>query len=172
MTTPLLEIKNLSVFYEAIQALRGISLHVDQGAIVSLIGANGAGKSTVLRSISGFKRPTSGEIYFKGDNTTKTQPHELVQKGIVQCPEGRGIFPNLTVLENLDLGAFTRHDKPGIRKDMDHVFSLFPRLQERRGQSAGTLSGGEQQMLAIGRALMARPQLLLLDEPSWDWRPR
>jgi branched-chain amino acid transport system ATP-binding protein len=168
----LLEIKNLCVFYDAIQALKDVSLQVEKGTIACLIGANGAGKSTVLRAVSGLKRPASGDILFNNQSILSLAPHELVKKGIVQCPEGRGIFPNLTVEENLDLGAFIRKDHDQIQKDLDHVYSLFPRLKERHKQTAGTLSGGEQQMLAIGRALMARPQLLLLDEPSLGMAPQ
>jgi branched-chain amino acid transport system ATP-binding protein len=168
----ILEVENLNVFYDAIQALKDVSLTVEKGAIACLIGANGAGKSTVLRAISGLKRPASGDILFNGQSISSLAPHLLVKKGIVQCPEGRGIFPNLTVEENLDLGAFIRKDHDQIQKNLEHVYSLFPRLKERRKQTAGTLSGGEQQMLAIGRALMAKPQLLLLDEPSLGMAPQ
>jgi branched-chain amino acid transport system ATP-binding protein len=166
-----LELKDVRTFYGAIEALKGISLEVREGEIVTLIGANGAGKSTTLRSINGLVRPRSGSIVFQGRDITNEAPHNIVKRGIAQSPEGRKLFPRMTVVENLEMGAFQRNDKPGIREDMDRVFELFPRLAERRGQKAGTMSGGEQQMCAIGRALMARPKLLMLDEPSMGLAP-
>ena len=167
----LLEVKNLSVYYGVIQALKGISFSVDRGEIVALIGANGAGKTTTLHTISGLIEPKAGEILFNGDNITKVPGHKRVGMGIAQVPEGRRIFADMTVMENLDLGAFTRSDKDGIKADLKTVFERFPRLEERKEQLAGTLSGGEQQMLAMGRALMSRPRLLLLDEPSMGLAP-
>jgi branched-chain amino acid transport system ATP-binding protein len=168
---PLLEVENLHVYYGAIHAIKGVTLEVDEGKIVTLIGANGAGKSTTLNTISGLLRPREGGVRLGGEDLTAVPPHKIVLKGVVQVPEGRRIFGRLTVEENLEMGAFTRTDKEGIRDGRERVFSLFPRLKERRNQVAGTLSGGEQQMLAIGRALMARPRLLLMDEPSMGLAP-
>lgn len=171
MAEPMLKIDNIDVYYGAIHALKGISLEVKEGEIVTLIGANGAGKSTTLRTISGLLKPKTGSITFLGQDIAGVRAHEIVKKGISQVPEGRRVFAEMTVMENLDLGAFVRKDKAGIQQDLKHVFELFPRLEERKNQSAGTLSGGEQQMLAMGRALMSRPKLLLLDEPSMGLAP-
>ena len=171
MAEPMLKIDNIDVYYGAIHALKGIGLEVNEGEIVTLIGANGAGKSTTLRTISGLLKPKAGSITFLGQNIAGVRTHEIVKKGISQVPEGRRVFAEMTVMENLDLGAFVRKDKAGIQQDLKHVFELFPRLEERKNQSAGTLSGGEQQMLAMGRALMSRPKLLLLDEPSMGLAP-
>jgi branched-chain amino acid transport system ATP-binding protein len=167
----LLELHDVETFYGSIQALKGISIDVREGEIVTLIGANGAGKSTTLRSINGLNHPRRGSISFQGRDITHDPPHHIVKRGIAQSPEGRKLFPRMTVIENLEMGAFQRLDKTGMREDMDRVFTLFPRLAERRNQKAGTLSGGEQQMCAIGRALMARPTLLMLDEPSMGLAP-
>jgi len=168
----LLAIENLSVHYGAICALHGVSISVEPGEIVTLIGANGAGKSTTLRAVSGLVKPSAGAIAFDGKPLAGLAAHKILRLGLAQVPEGRGIFPNLTVDENLDLGAFVRDDKKDVASDRDRVFALFPRLKERLDQRAGTLSGGEQQMLAIGRALLARPRLLLLDEPSLGLAPQ
>ena len=168
----MLQIEGLDVHYGAVQALHGVSLRVDEGEVVTLIGSNGAGKSTTLRAISGMLRPSKGSIVFDGKPIEGLAPHIIVSRGIAHSPEGRGVFSNLTVQENLEIGAFTRSDKAGIASDMERVFGLFPRLLERRTQLSGTLSGGEQQMLAIGRALLAKPRLLLLDEPSLGLAPQ
>jgi branched-chain amino acid transport system ATP-binding protein len=168
----LLSVNSLSVGYGAIQALRGISLHVNAGEIVTLIGGNGAGKSTTLRTISGLLQPKQGAIHFEGQAIQGAAPHLIVQKGLIHVPEGRGIFANLTVDENLQLGAFTRSDRDGIRRDRERALDFFPRVRERLRQQAGTLSGGEQQMLAIARALLAKPKLLMLDEPSLGLAPQ
>jgi len=167
----MLELKNVHSYYGNIHALKGISLTVEQGEIVTLIGANGAGKSSTLRTISGILRHREGSVTFEGQDLSQFPAHKIVTLGISQVPEGRGVFAQLTVMENLEMGAFVRTDKKGINDDIDHVFSLFPRLKERQNQVSGTLSGGEQQMLATGRALMARPKLLLMDEPSMGLAP-
>ena len=167
----LLEVEDLHVAYGKIEAVKGISFTVDAGQVVTLIGGNGAGKTTTLRTLSGLLRPTSGRIVFEGVDITAVPAHEIVAKGMAHSPEGRRIFPRLSVAENLELGAFIRRDVDGIRSDQERVYSLFPVLQERSTQAAGTLSGGEQQMLAMGRALMSRPKLLMLDEPSMGLSP-
>jgi len=167
----ILEVSDVHTFYGTIEALKGISIDVHDGEIVTLIGANGAGKSTTLRSVNGLNHPRTGSIRFMGEDITSKPAHEIVRMGISQSPEGRKLFPRMTVVENLEMGAFQRSDKAGIHEDMQHVFELFPRLAERRSQKAGTLSGGEQQMCAIGRAMMARPRLLMLDEPSMGLAP-
>ncbi len=169
--TALLALDGVETFYGSIQALRGISIEVQEGEIVTLIGSNGAGKSTTLRSINGLNHPRKGRIFFESREITHDAPHTIVKRGIAQSPEGRKLFPRMTVTENLEMGAFQRSDRAAIREDMDRVFQLFPRLAERRSQKAGTMSGGEQQMCAIGRALMARPKLLMLDEPSMGLAP-
>ncbi|MDQ3878004.1 MAG: ABC transporter ATP-binding protein, partial [Actinomycetota bacterium] len=174
MATPLLELKNMHVRYGVIEAVRGIDLVVEEGEVVTLIGGNGAGKTTTLRAISMVHPPSEGEVIFKGEKINGLRSHDVVSRGIVQVPEGRHIFPNMSVSENLSMGAFQRSKdaRKEIADDVEHVFELFPVLKERRKQAGGTLSGGEQQMLAIGRALMARPKLLMLDEPSMGLAPQ
>ena len=167
----LLALDDLHVYYGAIHALRGVSMQVEAGKIVTLIGANGAGKSTTLNTVSGLHRPRQGTVHLENEDLTAVPPHEIVLRGVIQVPEGRRVFGRLTVLENLEMGAFTRTDRRDIEDGLERTFALFPRLKERRTQVAGTLYGGEQQMLAIGRALMARPRLLLMDEPSMGLAP-
>ena len=167
----LLELDSVDAFYGRIQALRGMSIRVEKGEVVALIGSNGAGKTTTLRTISGLMHPQGGTILFDGKDITRTPPSRIVEMGICQSPEGRRLFPRMTVVDNLRMGAYVRNDKAGILQDMERVFQLFPRLQERRMQIAGTLSGGEQQMLAMGRALMAKPKVMMLDEPSLGLAP-
>jgi branched-chain amino acid transport system ATP-binding protein len=167
----MLALQDVHAYYGNIHALKGLTLQVGKGEIVTLIGANGAGKSTTIRTITGLLHPRRGQVTLEGERIEKLLPHQIVQRGVAQAPEGRRIFPRLTVLENLDMGAYTRTDHAAVRADLDHVLQLFPRLKERASQQGGTLSGGEQQMLAIGRALMARPRVLLLDEPSMGLAP-
>ncbi len=168
---PMLDIRDIHTYYGNIHALKGVSLTVEEGEIVTLIGSNGAGKTTALRSICGLQKPRHGCILLNGENLVAYKPHQVVEKGVAMVPEGRGIFARLTVAENLDLGAYIRRDRRGIQEDLEYVYGIFPRLKERIRQVAGTLSGGEQQMLATGRALMARPRLLLMDEPSMGLAP-
>ncbi len=168
---PILELKNVHTYYGNIHALKGIDLVVNEGEVVTLIGSNGAGKTTTLRTIQGLLKPREGSIMLHGEELTKLPPHEVVKRGVAQSPEGRMVFPRMSVKENLEMGAFQRNDKDGIARDLDKVFGLFPRLKERINQRAGTMSGGEQQMLAMGRALMANPKVLLLDEPSMGLAP-
>ena len=167
----LLELKGVDAFYGRIQALRNMSIDVDKGEVVALIGSNGAGKTTTLRTISGLMHPQAGTIRFDGREITSAGPSRIVELGISQSPEGRRLFPRMSIIDNLLMGAYTRNDRPGINSDMERIYTLFPRLKERRSQIAGTLSGGEQQMLAMGRALMARPKVLMLDEPSLGLAP-
>lgn len=167
----ILEINDLRVNYGAIKAVQGLSMAIKEGSIVTLIGANGAGKSSTVRSIAGLNKSVTGEIIYKGENILGKQPEEILKKGIALCPEGRRIMPHLTVLENLELGAYIRKDKDGIKRDIEWIFDLFPRLRERSKQLGGTMSGGEQQMLAVGRALMSNPELVMLDEPSLGLAP-
>jgi branched-chain amino acid transport system ATP-binding protein len=168
---PLLELKDVHIGYGGIKAVKGITLEVNAGELVTLIGANGAGKTTTLKAIVGLLHPTQGEIHYDGKNIVGTPSHRIASQGLVLVPEGRGVFPSLTIEENLQMGAYTRNDHAAIAQDIEHKFELFPRLKERAKQTAGTLSGGEQQMLAISRALMARPKVLLLDEPSMGLAP-
>ena len=167
----MLEVKDLEVYYGVIQAIKGVSFHVDQGEVIALIGANGAGKTTILHTITGLLAPKKGSVYFEGKETTKVPAHKIVSLGMAHVPEGRRVFAELSVYENLKMGAYTRKDRSEIEESLERVYKRFPRLQERRNQMAGTLSGGEQQMLAMGRALMSKPKIILMDEPSMGLSP-